>query len=298
MADPGAITDAGDSAGRIIDAALGIPHPRLRPLVNRYAGYRYLGFPPGVHRGLPSRSLTVVIALGAPTRMTTMPRPDQQPAEFRALASGLHPGAVGIGHDGDQYGVQLDLTPLGARLLLGVPAGELAGLVIDLCDLLGPDTDELLSRMATAVGWIERFNVLDEVLLRGTVRGDEQLPDIPLQQAWELLLRSGGLVRIDTLASSVGWSRRHLSARFQQEYGLTPKELGRIVRFERSVRLLRSGRRRNLADVAAVCGYYDQAHLSREWNALAGCPPSVWLASEELPSVQDASAEAEEPAVP
>jgi transcriptional regulator GlxA family with amidase domain len=40
-----------------------------------------------------------------------------------------------------------------------------------------------------------------------------------------------------------------------------------------------------LADLAASCGYFDQAHLAREFRALAGCPPSRWLA-EEFRNVQ------------
>ena len=40
-----------------------------------------------------------------------------------------------------------------------------------------------------------------------------------------------------------------------------------------------------LADLAADCGYFDQAHLAREFRALAGCPPSQWLA-EEFRNVQ------------
>jgi AraC-like DNA-binding protein len=35
-----------------------------------------------------------------------------------------------------------------------------------------------------------------------------------------------------------------------------------------------------VADIAAGCGYYDQAHLAREFRALAGCPPAAWLADE------------------
>ena len=42
---------------------------------------------------------------------------------------------------------------------------------------------------------------------------------------------------------------------------------------------------RALADLAADCGYFDQAHLAREFRALAGCPPSQWLA-EEFRNVQ------------
>ncbi|HSP39756.1 MAG TPA: helix-turn-helix domain-containing protein [Frankiaceae bacterium] len=285
-------------SGRVTDSALGVPAVPLRQLVTRYAGYRYLGFPPGLHRGLPSPSLTVVIALGPPTRLTEMPDARQPPGEFRTLASGLGTRAVGIGHDGDQYGVQLDLTPLGSRCLLGLPAGELAGVVVELPDLLGRDADELLHRMDVASGWRQRFAVLDEVLVRRLVHRTAvpqpttpPLPAAPLRHAWEGLLASGGRLRIDEVAARIGWSRRHLSERFSREFGLSPKELARVVRFERSTRLLRdhfrqSGGCATLAEVAARSGFYDQAHLAREWVAMAGCPPSVWLASEELPSVQ------------
>jgi AraC-like DNA-binding protein len=47
--------------------------------------------------------------------------------------------------------------------------------------------------------------------------------------------------------------------------------------------------RPSLADVAAVCGYYDQPHLNRDFVELAGCPPSEWIAT-EIPSVQDDTA--------
>jgi AraC-like DNA-binding protein len=50
--------------------------------------------------------------------------------------------------------------------------------------------------------------------------------------------------------------------------------------------MLRTAARPGLAEIAARCGYADQAHLTREWRELAGCTPSTWLA-EELPSVQD-----------
>jgi AraC-like DNA-binding protein len=38
--------------------------------------------------------------------------------------------------------------------------------------------------------------------------------------------------------------------------------------------------------VAFLCGYYDQAHMTREWQALAGCAPRMWIAK-ELPFLQD-----------
>jgi transcriptional regulator GlxA family with amidase domain len=63
--------------------------------------------------------------------------------------------------------------------------------------------------------------------------------------------------------------------------------MARVMRFERARRLLVSHARPALADVAAACGYADQAHLTRDWRALAGQSPRAWLASEHLPFVQD-----------
>ena len=125
--------------------------------------------------------------------------------------------------------------------------------------------------------------------------------DITMAGAWRRIVESGGTVRIADLAAETGYSRRQLSTRFRREYGLTAKQATRVVRFERSWVMLRrlermrrsseGGPRPLLADVASRCGYYDQAHLAREWNELAGCPPSSWLAAEELPFLQDRSVE-------
>ena len=265
------------------------PTARLRPLVARYSGYRYEGLPPGTHHGLPSPYLTVVISLGKPTRTATRPDRRQAPVEFAALAGGLHTRAALIEHDGDQYGVQLALTPEGARSLFGLPAGELGGMVVPLDGLLPTRAGELIERLAAAPTWMARFGILDEVLTRHA--GRRAGPSAELRHAWELLTARGGQVRVDELAREVGWSRRHLGDRFTVEYGLTPKEAARVIRFERSTRLLRRGDRPTLAEVAARCGFYDQAHLAREWNDFVGCPPSAWLTGDDLPFIQDDEAE-------
>jgi AraC-like DNA-binding protein len=113
--------------------------------------------------------------------------------------------------------------------------------------------------------------------------------------AWHRLLRSAGLLRVSALAAETGWSSRHLTSRFRTEIGLTPKAAARVIRFTRTRQLLAAqaaaGQIR-LAELAVTCGYFDQAHLAREFRALAGCPPSRWLA-EEFRNVQAAGVLAE-----
>lgn len=267
----------------------GRPRARLAPLVAAYTGYRIEDARPGVHRGLPSRHLTFIVTLDGTVDLAALPDPAQPPASFTALVGGLHATSALISHDGHQHGIQLHLTPRGARVLLGRPAGELASAVVDLDTLLGPVAGELLERLRVARTWTDRFLVLDRVLSRIVHQRDEPAPE--LRWAWRRLTASHGRVEVATLAREVGWSRRHLGERFRREFGLTPKVAGRLIRFEVAHRLLRAPQRPGLADVAARAGFYDQAHLHREWRELAGCTPSRWLA-EEFPSVQDREPEA------
>ena len=89
---------------------------------------------------------------------------------------------------------------------------------------------------------------------------------------------------MQAVADEVGFSRRHLTGLVRAECGLSPKQFQRIARFQRACRLVRAGC--PLAAIAVECGYADQAHLTRDWTALAGCSPRAWM-RRELSFVQD-----------
>ncbi|TJZ73423.1 AraC family transcriptional regulator [Rhodococcus oryzae] len=259
------------------------PAQALRPFVGPYEGYRLTGFEPGSHLGLPSPYLTVIIALDAPLELARMSDPRQQPGAWGTLASGLSTAPVTIRHDGNQHGVQLALTPAGSRALLGVPAAELGAWVVELEDLLGTDSEELSDRIAAQPSWEARFAVLDEVLSRRLA--DAEI-DPHLEHAWQLLTAAEGVVRVGQVAREIGWSRRHLVGRFAAEFGVSPKEAAKLARFHRSHQLLRSRPSISLADAAARCGFYDQAHLARDWRDIVGIPPSRWRAEELFSFIQ------------
>jgi AraC-like DNA-binding protein len=268
------------------------PAEPLRPYVAWYTGYRQRGMPPARHRGLPSPFLTLIFTLDEPLTVLAHPDPGQPPGDFGTLLGGLHSAPALIAHAGAQSGIQVALRPLGARVLLGVPAGELAELDVPAETVLGGICGEVRARTVTAVSWRDRFAVLDEILLRlpGDQLGSGSQPAAPeVRWAWRQLLKSGGTMRMSDLAAGTGWSTRHLASRFRAEIGLTPKTAARVIRFSRARNLLvrhdaADGEHR-LADLAAACGYFDQAHLAREFRSLAGCPPSQWLA-EEFRNVQ------------
>lgn len=270
---------------QVLEGAVGRPHPQLAPHLDDYVGYRYEGFGPGTHQGLPSRHVTFIVTLAGTVDLSVQPGGERRASSHTAFVSGLHSAAATIEHDGHQHGIHLDVTPRGARALFGLPAGALTDQMVDLDDLWGrADAVELVERVRAAAGWPERFAVLDELARRRLQEHPDPPPEV--DRAWQRLLATGGGIEVGALAREVGWSRRHLGQRFRAELGLSPKVAARVLRFERSTTLLRRPDRPSLAEVAATCGYYDQAHLTREWRSLAATTPAAWLA-DDLPSVQD-----------
>ena len=93
---------------------------------SRTSGYRYAGFAPGEHMGLPSRHLTFIVTFDAPLELSRLPDGSEQLTSFDTLLGGLHTSPAVIRHDGSQHGVQLQVTPAGARGAVR-PAGRGAG---------------------------------------------------------------------------------------------------------------------------------------------------------------------------
>ncbi|MQW75336.1 helix-turn-helix domain-containing protein [Nocardioides sp. dk4132] len=254
-------------------------HPALTPYVASLTAYDVDLGAPGVHRGLPGTTLTLVLPVGEPLDVgwagSTASR-----ARRWSTVSGLHAQPAQIHHDGHQAGVQLALTTAGARALLGVPAAALAGTLAELEDVV-PELRHLPERLAAARP-AERAAVVEGALLARLYRPvDPPRPEVG--RALAALTRG---LRVEEAAAEVGYSRRHLATLVRAECGLTPRDVRRLARFERA----RAGLgRAPLAEVAHRCGYADQAHLTREWVALAGCPPTTWL-REEFPFLQDQGA--------
>lgn len=251
------------------------PHPGLLPFVTAYSGYRTDARPPTTHQGVPSGHLTLVLCLDGTVDVLETPDPARSPGSHTAMVGGLHDRPAVIAQGPAQTGVQLRLTWLGARALLGLPAGELAGDVVGLDAVVGPVAARLTEQLATAPGWRQRFAVLDREL--AALAGDAGAVAPEVGHAWDRLVTSGGTLKVTDVADEVGWSRRHLGEMFRRETGLAPKAAARVIRFERAGDLLRGPQRPGLADVAHACGYADQAHLARDFRDLAGITATAWL---------------------
>lgn len=93
--------------------------------------------------------------------------------------------------------------------------------------------------------------------------------DLPIRAAAYLL---GDGAAVHEVAKRVDVSERQLARRFVERVGVSPRTFGRVRRLQRAALEMQRGAR--LAEVAAMVGYADQPHFTREVTALAGTTPS------------------------
>jgi AraC-like DNA-binding protein len=265
-----------ESATARWELAVAQPPQPIRPYVREYVGWFEQTTQPICRRELPSDDVPVILNFGAPYRLFD----PADPARWRDVSSfttGAYDVSQLVGSVGVTAGLQFNLTLLGARLFLGRPLEDMKNRAVDLEDVLGPLGRSLPGRLHDARGWDARFAILDGVIT-ARLRDSVTLPSGVLC-AWHRLHASQGRASIGAIVDEVGWSAKHLVSRFRGEFGLTPKVLARVLRFARATRLIQHGRAMSLTDLALACGYYDQAHLTRDVREFAGVTPGQLVAS-------------------
>lgn len=265
--------------------------PRLRRHVLGYCAYEEETVDFNRRRELPSGEVVLIIGFG-PKLETTYPQlAPGRVGEHRSFVAGLHETPCLVATPGSQAGIQLNLTPLGAYLLLGLPMHELSNTVVELDDLLGAEADLLVERLRDAPGWEARFAILDAILLKRLELASPASPDVAW--AWRRLTETAGRLPVGELCRELGCSRRHIGRRFNEQIGLAPKSFARVLRFQRAVHMLGhrdgassldpselgAGAARPWGEIALECGYFDQAHMNRDFRQFAGASPGELAAS-------------------
>jgi AraC-like DNA-binding protein len=223
-----------------------------------------------------SGSVGLIVGLGPAVGIAFPGHRSGSPVRVTSFVAGLHDSYAVAESSGWQHGVQIDVTPIGAYMLLGVPMHSLANRVVELEQVLGSFAARLAEQLYETAGWRARFDVLDAAIASRLAAAREPSPAI--SWAWRRLTETGGRLGIGALADELGSSRQYLVARFREEVGLPPKTLARILRFQRAVHLLEHGDETRLMRVAHECGYYDQAHFNRDFREFAGSTPREFLA--------------------
>jgi AraC-like DNA-binding protein len=262
----------GRLAGGSWERASREPCALLRPHVRGLRGYDERWPGPRSRRELPEPFVVVIIEIG-PTLRVSLGGDERGAARHRGgFVAGLGDRFAITRHEGSQRGVQVDLTPTGARRLFGLPLSEVAGRIVALRDLLPREHAELVERLSATSDWTVRLDLV-EALLAGRIL-EARVETARVDWALAQIEASGGTLDVGALARELGHSHKHLISLFHDQVGVTPKLLARLVRFERVMARARTDSPPSWAELALEHGYFDQAHLVRDFRRFTGLTPT------------------------
>lgn len=232
-------------------------------------------------RMVPHPAVTLLLEFGAGSPVLDC-APGRQQRGSIVAGPGLGSGGAVRARGENVECVQVRLSPVIARAILGASPAELDGAVVSLGDLWGREASRIREQLGDVSSWQDRFALTDALLARRHEAGPPVDPEVAW--AWHRIVVSRGLIRVDALATEVGWSRKRLWSRFRSQLGLPPKRAVKLVRFDHAAHRLVAGD--SAAHVAADSGYADQSHLHRDVMAFTGATPAT-VAGEPFLAVDD-----------
>jgi AraC-like DNA-binding protein len=220
----------------------------------------------------PTGSTVAIIVLGDPLRMV----PDDGAGKPVVAEDGVIIGP----HDrplineplGETFALGVVTTSVGCASTIGLEPRRLRGRTAPLASWTAGS--RLRSELASASDPEAMLETVERGL-RASLRTDVAGVDRCARAV--SLLEADPLRPVAAIAAEVGVSHAHLDREFTRVVGLTPRVLSRLLRMRRLLRGIDVRGEVAWADLSAELGWYDQAHLIRDFKRHTGVVPSAYL---------------------
>lgn len=98
----------------------------------------------------------------------------------------------------------------------------------------------------------------------------------------DILLSTNGNAQIKTIIKDNLSKRRQLERKFVKQIGISPKQLGKLIRLQAALKMLLNKETENLTNIAYENEYYDQAHFIKDFKEFTGINPKEFLGNENM----------------
>lgn len=139
---------------------------------------------------------------------------------------------------------------------------------------------ELEQKIIQATDVKQRIKIIEHFLL-DRLREQSTIDKI-VKTTVDTLLSTNGSVSISTILKDDLAKRRQLERKFTKQIGISPKQLGKVIRLQTALRLLLSKKKETLTSIAYESEYYDQAHFTKDFKEFTGTSPKTFLADKQL----------------
>lgn len=227
---------------------------------------------------LPDGCVEVVLNCASPFLQHDDSSQSLQPRNFIV---GQMTRPILISPTGPVHLIGIRFHPGGTAPFFRLPMHELTNQVIEFNAVAGKLGTKLVSNTAALNGIAQKVSALERLLTKHLLKSRD---DFHTQRIANWIVRRSGMASVDEIARASGLSSRQLERRFLRDVGIGPKLLSRILRFQQVFRAVESNQP-SWSELALDCGYYDQAHLIRDFRQFTRQTPSVLFA--EVSSVTE-----------
>lgn len=253
---------------------LRVPRAPLSYFVENLWFYRDLETDHTREKLLPDASMELIIDLGDGAKKLYDRHDKLRYTGYnRCWVSGMQRQYLVIGTEPGSSMMGAHFRTGGAAPFFGCPLSELASSVVELDLIWKREILALREQLLEAETIEAKFDLLEAYLI-GKAQARLE-PDKTVAAALQAL-RSWPVLPLRDLASRLGLSHKQMISRFDCRVGLSPKQTSRLFRFRHSLEVAYHSASLHWSDLAADCGYYDQAHMIHEFQEFAGMTPAEY----------------------
>ena len=238
------------------------PSEVLREYVDCYWSSEGAGSLPAAHRVLPDGCIDILFDFGS--------------SRGHAFVIGPMTRALVVESVTPEKYIAVRFRPGGAFAFFNLPMNVLADERVEIANFW-KDAASFEGSVVEHASVADQIKALEKALvarLRSVRPIDPRIP-----RAVTSFRTTSGMIPVDALSADLGMSRQHLTRKFQEHVGLSPKLFSRIVRMQDLLRRVQKVRHVDWCMLALDSGYYDQSHMIDDFRDLCGISPAHYLAT-------------------
>lgn len=257
-----------------------LPHSDLGSLVKCYWTLEVLASESSQRqRIIPDGCIEMIFILGDDVKRYTSG--DNFVIQPRAMALGQITEPFFVEPTGYVNSFAARFYPYGFANFVSTPIKALANKETPIELLFGEkQAEELEQKIVHATGTNKRIEIIEDFLLDKLK--NEVIIDNIVKSTIDIIFSTRGSTSVDSILKDDLSKRRQLERKFLNQVGMSPKQLGKVIRLQTALKMLLNRQSESLTKIAYESEYYDQAHFIKDFKEFTGTTPKAFLEDDKM----------------
>jgi hypothetical protein len=201
----------------------------------------------------------------------------------------IHPNFMVMGQRTKSYDIKpignvnsfaVCFYPYGFANFVGTPLEDLVDIETPIENLFGKTTSKALEQNIVEAAHTEERIKIVELFLLNQLHQNKTIENL-VKTTVDTLLTTNGSSSINQILKDDLSKRRQLERNFKKQIGISPKQLGKVLRLQTALKMLLNDKE-SLTNIAYESEYFDQAHFIKDFKEFIGTTPKEFLGNENM----------------